>query len=165
LYAKQSLDDCVLYTTNAPCENCLKHIIQAGIKKVMYQSSDVVKKRASLEDFLTIRRLIKSTDTEVLLYPNNKKYIDDLRSAFESEIIHKDNENYAWKDLVNGSHYIVSKKRKNRNLSYNDISFTENVITCGKFENGCFVDYNEKDLKEIVTDLTLDIKSLYFIKI
>ena len=31
-----STKDCILYVSYEPCDNCLKHIIQAGIKEVVY---------------------------------------------------------------------------------------------------------------------------------
>jgi len=33
-----SLSDTVLYTTVFPCQQCLKNIIQSGIKKVIYKN-------------------------------------------------------------------------------------------------------------------------------
>ena len=36
LYAKQELTDCILYCTLGPCLDCLKHIKQVGIRKVIY---------------------------------------------------------------------------------------------------------------------------------
>lgn len=31
-----STKDCILYVSHEPCDNCLKHIVQAGIKEVVY---------------------------------------------------------------------------------------------------------------------------------
>ena len=46
LFAKRNLENCSLYTLYAPCENCLKHAMQAGIKKIVYKNP-VVKSKAS----------------------------------------------------------------------------------------------------------------------
>jgi dCMP deaminase len=32
-----SLENTIMYCTHAPCNNCLKHLIQAGIKKIIFK--------------------------------------------------------------------------------------------------------------------------------
>jgi dCMP deaminase len=44
LFAKRDLENCTLYTLYGPCENCLKHIIQAGVKKIIYKNPVVESK-------------------------------------------------------------------------------------------------------------------------
>lgn len=44
LFSRRDLENCTLYSLYAPCENCLKHIIQAGIKKIIYKNSVVESK-------------------------------------------------------------------------------------------------------------------------
>jgi deoxycytidylate deaminase len=39
LFAKRNVEGCKMYVTYACCENCLKFIIQAGIKEVVYEKS------------------------------------------------------------------------------------------------------------------------------
>ena len=34
LFAKRDLENCTVYSLYAPCENCLKHMMQAGIKRL-----------------------------------------------------------------------------------------------------------------------------------
>lgn len=164
LYAKQSLDGCVLYTTDAPCDNCLKHVIQAGIRKIWYHSADIVRKRATTEDFLTIRRLIKSTDTDVLLYPAEMEYITDLRISFPEEMNHPDGQSYRYKDLVEGCHYIVSLRDKGFR-SYNDKHFVKWIIAAGVFVNKQFECYENESLIELLEKEFLTLDDVYFIKI
>ena len=48
LFAKRDLSNCTLYSLYAPCENCLKHIIQSGITNIVYQRK-VVESKANKE--------------------------------------------------------------------------------------------------------------------
>jgi dCMP deaminase len=43
-----SLEGTIMYCTHTPCNNCLKHIIQAGIKKVIYKNEYI--NNSQLED-------------------------------------------------------------------------------------------------------------------
>jgi dCMP deaminase len=38
LFAKRDLAGCSIYCTLAPCENCLKHLIQTGIRRIIYDA-------------------------------------------------------------------------------------------------------------------------------
>jgi dCMP deaminase len=53
LFSRRDLENCVLYTLYAPCENCLKHVIQAGIKKIVYKNSIVESKANNDEKSMT----------------------------------------------------------------------------------------------------------------
>jgi deoxycytidylate deaminase len=44
LFAKRNLENCTMYALYAPCENCLKHVMQAGIKKIVYKNPVVESK-------------------------------------------------------------------------------------------------------------------------
>ncbi|MEK7105024.1 MAG: dCMP deaminase family protein [Patescibacteria group bacterium] len=44
LFAKRDLENCTVYSLYAPCENCLKHMMQAGIKKIIYKNPVVESK-------------------------------------------------------------------------------------------------------------------------
>lgn len=46
LFAKRDLEGCTVYGLYAPCENCLKHAIQAGVRKIIYKIP-VVESKAS----------------------------------------------------------------------------------------------------------------------
>lgn len=40
IFAQRSLEGCKAYVTNAPCENCLKHLLQAGVREIIYKYFD-----------------------------------------------------------------------------------------------------------------------------
>ena len=40
IFAKRDLDECILYCTHAPCNECLKLIMQSGIKTVIYEYTE-----------------------------------------------------------------------------------------------------------------------------
>lgn len=61
IFAHRSLKDAKVYITHGPCENCLKHLIQAGIKEIYYQNSGILIERGSVEQREAIIRLINST--------------------------------------------------------------------------------------------------------
>jgi dCMP deaminase len=64
LFAKRDLTDCIIYCTHQPCLNCLKHIIQSGIKKIYY--SDISTWRKFSDDEKTqIFNLIKASDVRL----------------------------------------------------------------------------------------------------
>lgn len=111
LCAEQSIEGAIMYTTNAPCDNCLKHIIQKKIKTVYYESADIMKKRATFDQLLAIRRLIKSSDIEVKS-GDGINYIDDLRSSFPFEMFHPDNVNYQRHELREYNSYLVFYNEK-----------------------------------------------------
>jgi len=37
IFAQRSLDGCKMFVTYSPCDECLKYIIQAGIKEIYYR--------------------------------------------------------------------------------------------------------------------------------
>lgn len=39
LFAKQDLSNAIMYSTDEPCENCTKYMVQSGIKKVVFKNS------------------------------------------------------------------------------------------------------------------------------
>ena len=57
LYSRRSLDGCTLYTTHSPCDNCLKHILQAGIRMIYFEDDSLVERFT--EDQRTAIRLLK----------------------------------------------------------------------------------------------------------
>lgn len=65
LFAKKSLEGAKLYCTHVPCDNCTKHILQAGIREIYYRDSSVVK-RFSDDTMNAIGRLIESTGAKVI---------------------------------------------------------------------------------------------------
>jgi len=55
-----SLEDTIMYCTLEPCNNCLKHMIQAGIKKVVFKNNkndnSNLDDRKSLMNFIEIEK-------------------------------------------------------------------------------------------------------------
>lgn len=58
LAAKQDLKGCTMYITDAPCEQCLKHILQAGIRTVYYGSTAIIKRWNDKEGIGAIKNLL-----------------------------------------------------------------------------------------------------------
>lgn len=56
-----SLKGTVLYCSHTPCNNCLKHLIQSGVKKVIYKNEYIDKSnlidRKMLLDFITVKQI------------------------------------------------------------------------------------------------------------
>lgn len=85
LFAKRELEDCVLYTLYAPCENCLKFIIQTGIKKIVYKNSAVGSKVNNIKHSMTnsateeaVTRLLLSTPEVECRNINGKSYLEEI---------------------------------------------------------------------------------------
>ena len=53
LFAKKDLSNCTLYSLYAPCENCLKHIIQAGVTHIVYKNPVVESKAKDVAESMT----------------------------------------------------------------------------------------------------------------
>jgi dCMP deaminase len=85
LFAKRDLENCTLYDTYAPCENCLKHMIQAGIKKIIYKNPVVESKANNHEKSMT-NSLTNEAITRILLSVpgiecrnlNGKSYLEEM---------------------------------------------------------------------------------------
>ncbi len=85
LFAKRDLENCILYTLYAPCENCLKHVIQSGIKKIIYKNSVVESKASNNEKSMTtnitdeaITRLLLSKPEVDCHNMNGKSYLEEM---------------------------------------------------------------------------------------
>ena len=77
LFAKQALHKCKIYTTHGPCENCLKHILQAGITKIIYENPGIIKERGTAEQKEAIKRLLTSSNI-ICQNINGTNYLDDF---------------------------------------------------------------------------------------
>ena len=66
MFAKRDLKDCVMLITHGPCENCLKHVLQSGIREIYYDDCSIVRDRASDESKEAISLLIESVNAKVL---------------------------------------------------------------------------------------------------
>jgi dCMP deaminase len=82
MFARCNLKGAKLYCTHAPCDNCLKHILQAGIRWVMFGKTDPLY-RIPDDALRACQLLVKSVqhelkmmhNTEGIWYPN---IIDDM---------------------------------------------------------------------------------------
>ena len=90
LYAKRDLTGCTVYNRVATCENCLKHCLQAGIKRFVYRelrvhshSTDPKKSMTNVETDEAIIRLLSSMpEVETLNLTNGKTYIEDILDSY-----------------------------------------------------------------------------------
>lgn len=78
LHAKRSVEGCKVYVTHASCENCLKHMIVAGIKEVIYEKLFTNGKYVDAEKTDAIIRLMKATGI-VNRNMQGKSFIDDIK--------------------------------------------------------------------------------------
>ena len=97
IFARQDLKGCTIYNRVATCENCLKHCLQAGIKRFVYRElrvpsyySDPKKSMTSfVTDEAVVRLLASMPDVETLNMSNGKTYIQDILDSYP-----KDSEEY-----------------------------------------------------------------------
>ncbi len=98
IYARQDLAGCTIYNRVATCDNCLKHCLQAGIKRFVYRelrvhshSTDPTKSMTNVEtDEAVIRLLASMPEVETLNLSNGKTYVEDILDSYP-----KDSEEYA----------------------------------------------------------------------
>lgn len=97
LYAKRDLTDCTLYNKVATCDNCLKHCLQAGVKRFVYKelrvhsyTTDPSKSMTNIETDEAIVRLLTSMPAvKTLNLTNGKTYVEDILDSYP-----KDSEGY-----------------------------------------------------------------------
>lgn len=77
LYARRDLRGCRVYTTHSPCENCLKHMLQAGIRVVVYEDASIVRDRYTVEQKEAIHNLLRATNA-LCMTMDGKDYRKDL---------------------------------------------------------------------------------------
>ena len=90
LYARRDLAGCTIYNHIATCDNCLKHCLQAGIKRFVYKelrvksySTDPKHSMTNLEtDEAIIRLLTAMPEVETLNLTNGKTYIEDILDSY-----------------------------------------------------------------------------------
>ena len=85
LFAKRDLSGCTLYCEYAPCDACLKHIIQTGIKTVIYEklfvnsvNSDREKTMTDKASLEALRGLLVSSNIRVINYITHKTLIQEI---------------------------------------------------------------------------------------
>ena len=74
---KSSLKNSIVYCTHASCENCLKHLVQAGVKKIIYKHSNTNGNYLVGDRLEAIKRIIKATNIEFKNI-NGKSFLDDI---------------------------------------------------------------------------------------
>jgi deoxycytidylate deaminase len=92
LFAKRDVEGCKMYVTYACCENCLKFVIQAGIKEVIYEkallNSYATQTKDSMqhpEAFEASTRLMKAAESLgfQMRNVNGTPYLAELRGGVE----------------------------------------------------------------------------------
>lgn len=78
IYAKKSIDGCTAYVTHASCENCLKHLIVAGVKEIIYDKLFTNGKFIDSERIEAITRLMKATEI-INRNMQGKSFLDDIK--------------------------------------------------------------------------------------
>ena len=79
ILARQSLKNCKVYVTHASCENCLKHMILAGIKEVIYDKLTTNSGFINEEGQEAITRMMKASGI-INRNLQGVSYIDDLKN-------------------------------------------------------------------------------------
>ncbi len=78
IYAKRSIEGCKVYVTHASCENCLKHLIVAGVKEIIYDKLFTNGKFIDGERIEAITRLIKASGI-INRNMQGKSFLDDIK--------------------------------------------------------------------------------------
>ena len=78
IFARENLFGCTVYTTHGPCDNCLKHLLQAGIRTIIYDDPIIMQQRGTDDQKNAITRLILSTEATVVNINNNYDYYKEL---------------------------------------------------------------------------------------
>jgi len=76
IFAHQSLKNCKVYVTHASCENCLKHLLQAGVKEIIYGISNTNGNFIDKEKEEAIIRMIKATGV-IYKNINGKTFLEE----------------------------------------------------------------------------------------
>lgn len=87
IYANRSLKKHVLYCTHSPCVNCLKHVLQSGIRTVYYSDSSIMR-RTPINDNEAILKLIRATKADLISTTNGMKYEEEI-NQWKFDIINK----------------------------------------------------------------------------
>ncbi len=85
LFAKKDLENCTLYSLYAPCENCLKFILQTGIKEIIYKNHVVESRARGIKQSMTnsatneaVTRLLLSVPGVECRNINGKSYLKEV---------------------------------------------------------------------------------------
>lgn len=78
IFSRKDVYGCKIYTTHGPCDNCLKHLLQAGIKEIYYDDPGIMLERGEYNQKLAIGLLVKSTKAIIINVNNNKNYVEEI---------------------------------------------------------------------------------------
>ena len=71
LSARESLNNCTLYTVPfMPCDRCFVHVIQAGIRRVVFPKATPEQEERWGEAFKRVLQLAEEANIEMVEYPN-----------------------------------------------------------------------------------------------
>lgn len=93
LFARGDLTGCTVYNRVATCDNCLKHCLQAGIKRFVYRelrvhshSTDPKHSMTNIDtDEAIIRLLASMPDVKTLNLTNGKTYTEDILDSYPKD--------------------------------------------------------------------------------
>ncbi|MDR2760786.1 MAG: hypothetical protein LBB09_02980 [Rickettsiales bacterium] len=80
IFAKRDVEGCKMYVTHASCDNCLKHMLQAGIREIIYEKFDTAGNFMNENRKFVIGRLIKSTGV-IYKNINGKTFFEEAELA------------------------------------------------------------------------------------
>ena len=80
IFARENLSGCTVFTTHGPCDNCLKHLLQAGIRTIVYNDPSIMRDRGTDDERNAIAKLIISTEATVVNINTGNDYIDEIHN-------------------------------------------------------------------------------------
>lgn len=77
MFAQRSVENCKVYSTHGPCDNCLKHLMQAGISTIIYADAGIIGQRGTYEQKEAIKRLLSSKEI-ICRNLNGTNYLEEI---------------------------------------------------------------------------------------
>jgi dCMP deaminase len=77
LHKREELTGYSLYVTHAPCCNCLKHALQAGIKAIYYKDSSIMRRTDYLSN-KAVSMLLEATGITAINVTNKMSYENEI---------------------------------------------------------------------------------------
>jgi dCMP deaminase len=78
LFSKRDLAGCKAYVTQAPCESCLKLMLQAKIREIYYDDCSIMRDRSTADQKTAIKAMIEATGAMVHNL-NGTSYLKELQ--------------------------------------------------------------------------------------
>ena len=93
LFAREDLRGSTVYNQTATCDNCLKHCLQAGVRRFVYRNLRVNSHATDPEHSMTnyesdeaiIRMLSAMPEVETLNMTNGKTYVEDIIDSYPED--------------------------------------------------------------------------------